>query len=233
MRQVDVHAATAVVALLACCGIHVPADSAELGPLDAIYTRIGAADDLAGGRSTFMVEMTEAAYILNRATPQGLVLIDESAAARRRSTDWRWPGQSPPIGGAQSLPLVVRDALFRTHGAGASWKVAPTLLRRGRAQDGIELERGRGPAADYDLRVPSGSPFCRRNHRPLSRPISRALTSSPHATRRRTISSGALRRQDQSHFLPLTRAPPMCWRDCWPSNPTRCRRGRRWTPSMR
>jgi len=68
---------TAVVALLACCGIHVPADSAELGPLDAIYTRIGAADDLAGGRSTFMVEMTEAAYILNRATPQSLVLIDE------------------------------------------------------------------------------------------------------------------------------------------------------------
>ena len=68
---------TAVVALLACCGIHVPADSAEIGPLDAIYTRIGAADDLAGGRSTFMVEMTEAAYILNRATPQSLVLIDE------------------------------------------------------------------------------------------------------------------------------------------------------------
>ncbi len=68
---------TAVVALLACCGIHVPADSAELGPLDAIFTRIGAADDLAGGRSTFMVEMTEAAYILNRATPESLVLIDE------------------------------------------------------------------------------------------------------------------------------------------------------------
>jgi DNA mismatch repair protein MutS len=68
---------TAVVALLASCGIGVPADSAELGPLDAIYTRIGASDDLAGGRSTFMVEMTEAAYILNRATPESLVLIDE------------------------------------------------------------------------------------------------------------------------------------------------------------
>src|SRR5204862_1325631 len=50
---------------------------ATIGQLDAIYTRIGAADDLAGGRSTFMVEMTEAAYILNRATPQSLVLIDE------------------------------------------------------------------------------------------------------------------------------------------------------------
>jgi DNA mismatch repair protein MutS len=68
---------TAIVALLAYCGMFVPAESAALGPLDAIFTRIGAADDLAGGRSTFMVEMTEAAYILNRATPESLVLIDE------------------------------------------------------------------------------------------------------------------------------------------------------------
>jgi DNA mismatch repair protein MutS len=68
---------TAVIALLAYCGLFVPATRATLGPLDAIYTRIGAADDLAGGRSTFMVEMTEAAYILNRATAQSLVLIDE------------------------------------------------------------------------------------------------------------------------------------------------------------
>ena len=68
---------TAVIALLACCGMFVPAARATLGPLDAIYTRIGAADDLAGGRSTFMVEMTEAAYILNRASAQSLVLIDE------------------------------------------------------------------------------------------------------------------------------------------------------------
>src|SRR5207248_549947 len=66
-----------VIALLACCGSFVPAKRATIGPLDAIYTRIGAADDLAGGRSTFMVEMTEAAAILNRATPQSLVLIDE------------------------------------------------------------------------------------------------------------------------------------------------------------
>ena len=68
---------TAIVALLAYCGMFVPAEAATLGPLDAIFTRIGAADDLAGGRSTFMVEMTEAAYILNRATPESLVLIDE------------------------------------------------------------------------------------------------------------------------------------------------------------
>ena len=68
---------TAVIALLAYCGLFVPAADAEIGALDAIHTRIGAADDLAGGRSTFMVEMTEAAYILNRATPNSLVLIDE------------------------------------------------------------------------------------------------------------------------------------------------------------
>ena len=68
---------TAIIALLAYCGMFVPAQSATLGPLDAIFTRIGAADDLAGGRSTFMVEMTEVAYILNRATPESLVLIDE------------------------------------------------------------------------------------------------------------------------------------------------------------
>jgi len=67
----------AIIALLACCGMFVPATRATLGPIDAIYTRIGAADDLAGGRSTFMVEMTEAAYILNRASAQSLVLIDE------------------------------------------------------------------------------------------------------------------------------------------------------------
>jgi DNA mismatch repair protein MutS len=67
----------AVIALLAHCGSFVPAASARIGPLDAIHTRIGSADDLAGGRSTFMVEMTEAAAILHRATPQSLVLIDE------------------------------------------------------------------------------------------------------------------------------------------------------------
>ncbi len=71
MRQV------ALITLLAHCGSYVPADSACLGPLDQIFTRIGASDDLAGGRSTFMVEMTEAANILHNATPQSLVLMDE------------------------------------------------------------------------------------------------------------------------------------------------------------
>jgi DNA mismatch repair protein MutS len=67
----------ALIVLLAHCGGFVPAASCRLGPIDAIYTRIGASDDLASGRSTFMVEMTEAAAILNGATDRSLVLMDE------------------------------------------------------------------------------------------------------------------------------------------------------------
>jgi len=67
----------ALIMLLAHCGCFVPARSALIGPLDAIFTRIGASDDLAGGRSTFMVEMTETANILHNATARSLVLMDE------------------------------------------------------------------------------------------------------------------------------------------------------------
>jgi DNA mismatch repair protein MutS len=68
---------TALIAILAHIGSAVPAESATIGPLDRIFTRIGAADDLTGGRSTFMVEMTETANILNSATRFSLVLMDE------------------------------------------------------------------------------------------------------------------------------------------------------------
>jgi DNA mismatch repair protein MutS len=71
MRQV------ALILLLASIGSHVPASSCRLGPIDAIHTRIGAADDLANAQSTFMLEMTEAAQILHSATPLSLVLMDE------------------------------------------------------------------------------------------------------------------------------------------------------------
>ncbi len=71
MRQV------ALIVLLAHVGALVPAASCRLGPIDQIFTRIGAADDLAGGRSTFMVEMTESANILHNATDRSLVLMDE------------------------------------------------------------------------------------------------------------------------------------------------------------
>jgi DNA mismatch repair protein MutS len=71
MRQV------ALIVLLASMGSHVPAAACTLGPMDAIHTRIGAADDLANAQSTFMLEMTEGAQILHAATPQSLVLMDE------------------------------------------------------------------------------------------------------------------------------------------------------------
>lgn len=71
MRQV------ALIVLLASVGSYVPAASCRIGPIDAIYTRIGAADDLANAQSTFMLEMTEGAQILHAATPQSLVLMDE------------------------------------------------------------------------------------------------------------------------------------------------------------
>jgi DNA mismatch repair protein MutS len=71
MRQV------ALITLLACCGLWVPASTAKIGEIDQIFTRIGASDDLAGGRSTFMVEMTETAHILHNASSSSLILLDE------------------------------------------------------------------------------------------------------------------------------------------------------------
>jgi DNA mismatch repair protein MutS len=68
---------TALIVILANVGSFVPANKLRVGPIDRIFTRIGASDDLAGGRSTFMVEMTETATILNNATEQSLVLMDE------------------------------------------------------------------------------------------------------------------------------------------------------------
>lgn len=68
---------TALIVLMAHIGSFVPAKAATLGPIDRIFTRIGASDDLASGRSTFMVEMTETAHILRQATAESLVLIDE------------------------------------------------------------------------------------------------------------------------------------------------------------
>lgn len=68
---------TALIVLLAYCGCFVPANVAKIGEIDRIFTRIGASDDLAGGRSTFMVEMTETANILHNASNKSLVLLDE------------------------------------------------------------------------------------------------------------------------------------------------------------
>ncbi len=101
----------ALIVLLAHMGSYVPADALVVGPLDRIFTRIGAADDLAGGRSTFMVEMTEAANILNNATANSLVLLDE--IGRGTST---FDGLSLAWAMARDIATRVRAfTLFATH----------------------------------------------------------------------------------------------------------------------
>ncbi|SCY47277.1 DNA mismatch repair protein MutS [Nitrosospira sp. Nl5] len=105
MRQV------ALIALLAHCGSFVPAKRMRIGQLDQIFTRIGASDDLAGGRSTFMMEMTESANILHNATAQSLVLMDE--VGRGTST---FDGLALAFGIARHLLEKNRSyTLFATH----------------------------------------------------------------------------------------------------------------------
>ena len=101
----------ALIVLLAHIGSYVPADSAVIGPIDRIFTRMGSADDLAGGRSTFMVEMTETANILHNATPNSLVLMDE--VGRGTST---FDGLSLAWAAAVHLAKEVHAlTLFATH----------------------------------------------------------------------------------------------------------------------
>ena len=101
----------AIIVLLAHIGSYVPADSAEIGPIDRIFTRIGASDDLASGRSTFMVEMTETANILHNATSHSLVLMDE--VGRGTST---FDGLSLAWASAEHLARQTKAfTLFATH----------------------------------------------------------------------------------------------------------------------
>ena len=102
---------TALIVLLAHIGCYVPADNATIGLVDRIFTRIGASDDLASGRSTFMVEMTETANILHNATDKSLVLLDE--IGRGTST---YDGLSLAWACAEMLALKTKAfTLFATH----------------------------------------------------------------------------------------------------------------------
>lgn len=102
---------TALIALLAYIGSYVPAEKVDIGPIDRIFTRVGAADDLASGRSTFMVEMTETANILHNATEHSLVLMDE--IGRGTST---YDGLSLAWACAENLANKIKAlTLFATH----------------------------------------------------------------------------------------------------------------------
>ncbi len=101
----------ALIAIMAQMGSFVPAESARLGVVDRLFSRVGAADDLASGRSTFMVEMVETAAILNQATPRSLVILDE--IGRGTST---YDGLSIAWATVEHLHDQVRcRALFATH----------------------------------------------------------------------------------------------------------------------
>lgn len=105
MRQV------ALLVIMAHLGCYIPAEYAKIGPIDRIFSRIGSGDDLAAGRSTFMVEMSETAYILHHATSQSLVLIDE--IGRGTSTyDGLSLAQSCCLHLAQKIQCLT---LFSTH----------------------------------------------------------------------------------------------------------------------
>ena len=143
MRQV------ALIAILAHIGSFVPAAEAEIGPLDRIFTRIGAGDDLAGGRSTFMVEMTETASILHNATGLSLVLMDEVGRGTSTydglSLAWAAAGY---IAERPALLHPLRHPLLRTDRAGgnrAGLRKRPPGRRRARRNAGVPVFRARRP----------------------------------------------------------------------------------------
>ncbi|MBQ7666655.1 MAG: DNA mismatch repair protein MutS, partial [Kiritimatiellae bacterium] len=141
---------TALIALMAQCGSFVPADSARIGLVDRIFTRVGASDDMARGRSTFLVEMQETAAILNNATPRSLVVLDE--IGRGTST---FDGISIAWAVAEFLhdtPGAKARTLFATH----YHELADLALSKPGIVNASVLVRERGDSVVFLRRVVDG-----------------------------------------------------------------------------
>jgi DNA mismatch repair protein MutS len=205
MRQI------ALAVLLAAMGSYVPARRCRLGPVDAIHTRIGAADDLANAQSTFMMEMTEAAAIVHGATEQSLVLMDE--IGRGTST---FDGLA--LAGAIASHLHERNrsfTLFATHYfeltefPRAPRARAQRARRRGRERGARHRvpARDRARPGEPQLRRAGGAPG--RHAGPLirqARARSRRWRRSRRPARRRSTCSPCRRPRP-----PTIRASPACW----------------------
>ena len=161
----------ALIAVLAQAGCYVPAAAARIGVVDRLFSRVGAADDLARGRSTFMVEMVETAAILNQAGPRALVILDEigrgTATFDGLSIAWACVEH---LHEANTLPRPVRDALPRTHRAGLAAGGDETAQHAGQGMAGRRglPARGRARRRRPLLRHPCGAPrrAARRGHCP-------------------------------------------------------------------
>ena len=171
----------ALIAVMAQIGSFVPAEAAHIGIVDRLFSRVGAADDLARGRSTFMVEMVETAAILNQAGPRALVILDE--IGRGTAT---FDGLSIAWAAIEHLHEVNRcRALFATHyheltalasSAAAARQRTPCGSRNGRATSS-SCTRSAPGAADrsYGIQVAQARRPARRGGRPRRREVLEAL----------------------------------------------------------
>jgi DNA mismatch repair protein MutS len=143
----------ALIVLLACTGSYVPAASARIGPVDRIFTRIGASDDISRGRSTFMVEMTETANILQNATRDSLVLLDE--IGRGTST---FDGLSLAWACATELASRIHAlTLFATHYFELTQLAEEQAGIRNVHFDAIQTEHPHGPGIVFQHQVKDGA----------------------------------------------------------------------------
>ena len=227
----------ALIAILAQMGSFVPAKHAHIGVVDRLFSRVGAADDLARGRSTFMVEMVETAAILNQAGERALVILDEigrgTATFDGLSIAWATVEHLHAVNKCRALfathfheLTALAGRLARLHNATVrvkEWQGEVVFLHEvvaGAADRsyGIQVAKLAGPAGKRDRTRQSGAGQTRSRKTARRRKVSRiCLCSRYRRSQRREC-----RNRPRSSWSPrLLR-----------STPTTCRRARRWKRSM-